>query len=58
MAKPNRKAVNYMVSKIWLVNAVLALFVAFFGLKAYEVWFQENMEMKLPEMTQKPGFAC
>jgi hypothetical protein len=43
-----------MVSRIWLINAVLALLVAFFGLKAYGVWFQEDKGNKIPEMTQNP----
>ena len=43
-----------MVSKIWLINAVFALLVAFFGLKAYEVWVQENKGLGIPEMARKP----
>jgi hypothetical protein len=43
-----------MVSRIWLVNAILALFVAFFFVKAYEVWFEENKGMEVPEMVQTP----
>ena len=31
-----------MISRIWLINVLLSLFVAFFGLRAYCVWFQEQ----------------
>ncbi len=43
-----------MISKIWLINFILALFVAFFGFKAYGVWSQEQ-----PNITarQKSGKA-
>ncbi len=43
-----------MVSRIWLVNAILALFVAFFFVKAYEVWFEENKGMEIPKTVQNP----
>ena len=43
-----------MVSRTWLINAILALFVAFLGLKAYGVWFQENKGMEIPKMTRSP----
>ncbi len=43
-----------MLSRIWLINAILVLSVVFFGLKAYGVWFQENKGFEIPEMVQKP----
>ena len=43
-----------MLSRIWLINAILVLLVAFFGLKAYGVWFQENKGLEIPEVLQKP----
>jgi hypothetical protein len=43
-----------MVSRIWLVNAVLALFVALFFVKGYEVWFAENKGMEVPKMVKNP----
>ena len=41
-----------MVSRIWFVNVILALLVAFLGLKAYGVWSQENSG--IPAMAEKP----
>ena len=43
-----------MLSRIWLVNAVLALFVIFFGFKAYGVWVQGNNRSHIPDMAPKP----
>jgi hypothetical protein len=42
-----------MFTKIWLINAIMALFAVFFGFKAYGVWVQGNNGFDIPEMTQK-----
>ena len=44
-----------MLTKIWLINALMAFFVVFFGFKAYGVWVQGNKGFDIPEMTQKPA---
>jgi hypothetical protein len=44
-----------MFTKIWLINALMAFFVVFFGFKAYGVWVQGNKGFDIPEMTQKPA---
>ncbi len=44
-----------MLSKVWLINVVLVILMAFFGLKAYGVWFQENKGTEIPEMAKKPA---
>jgi len=44
-----------MLSKIWLINVVLALFVTFFGFKAYGVWVQGNNGIDIPHMAGKPA---
>ena len=43
-----------MLTKIWLINAIMVLFAVFFGFKAYGVWVQGNKGFDIPEMTQKP----
>ena len=43
-----------MFSRIWIANVVLALLVAFFGLKAYGVWFQENEGFEISGKALKP----
>jgi hypothetical protein len=43
-----------MFSRIWIANVILALLVAFFGLKAYGVWFQENKGFKISGKALKP----
>jgi hypothetical protein len=40
-----------MLSRIWLINVVLGLLVAFLGFKAYGVWIQGN---NAPHMLGKP----
>ena len=42
-----------MLSRIWLINAILALLVVFFGLKAHGVWIQGNKGGEIPEIAQK-----
>ena len=44
-----------MLSRIWLINAVLALVVIFFGFKAYGVWVQGNKGFEIPDMAGKPA---
>ena len=39
-----------MFSRIWLINVILLLLFAFFGVKAYGVWFQRNTGDKTPEI--------
>jgi len=41
-------------SRIWLINAILALCVVFLGLKAYGVWIQGDRAVEIPEMEKKP----
>jgi hypothetical protein len=44
-----------MLSRIWLINVILGLFVVFFGLKAYGVWIhQGNKGYETPGMAQQP----
>ncbi len=43
-----------MLSRIWLINSILALMVVLFGLKAYGVWVQGNEGHEIPQMVQKP----
>jgi hypothetical protein len=42
-----------MLSRIWLINVVLALFVVFFVFKAYGVWVPGNKERGITEMAKK-----
>ncbi len=44
-----------MLTKIWLINVLMAFFVVFFGFKAYGVWVQGNNGLDIPKMTQKPA---
>jgi hypothetical protein len=51
-----------MISKIWLINFILALFVAFFGFRAYGVWSREQPNIhtspksgKTSTTVQRPG---
>ena len=46
-----------MISRIWLINVLLAVFVAFFGFKAYGVWSQEQPDAQTTEKTRKPSQA-
>jgi len=43
-----------MFSRIWLINVILLLLFAFFGVKAYGVWFQGNTGDKTPEIAGNP----
>ncbi len=43
-----------MLSRIWLINVILLLLFAFFGVKAYGVWFQGNTGDKIPEIAGSP----
>jgi hypothetical protein len=43
-----------MLSRVWLINVVLGLFVAFLGFKAYGVWIQGNKGSNIPDMAGKP----
>ena len=42
-----------MFSRIWLFNGILALFVVFFGLKAYGVWIEGSKGDDIPEIGRK-----
>ena len=44
-----------MLTKIWLINALMAFFVVFLGFKAYGVWVHGNNGFDISEMTQKPA---
>lgn len=44
-----------MLSRIWLINVVLGLFVVFLGFKAYGVWLQGNRGFDIPQMAGKPA---
>lgn len=44
-----------MTSRIWLINAVLALLAVFLGLKAYEVWTHTEKDWKISELKQEPA---
>jgi hypothetical protein len=46
-----------MISRIWLINVLLAVFVAFFGFRAYGVWSQERPDAQTNEKTRKPSQA-
>jgi len=43
-----------MLSRIWLINVILLLLFAFFGVKAYGVWFQGNTGDKIAEIAGNP----
>ena len=43
-----------MSSKIWLINLVMAVFVVFFGIKAYEVWSKGDQGPLETGSIQKP----
>ena len=43
-----------MVSKIWLLNTILALAALFFGLRAYGVWSGMEKGVELSEVTSQP----
>lgn len=53
MSRRSRKAAQ-MLSRIWLINVVLALFVVFLGVKAYGVWVQGNKGLDIPGTAPKP----
>ena len=42
-----------MLTKIWLINALLTFFVVFFGFKAYGVWVEGNNGFEIPEIIRK-----
>ena len=44
-----------MLSRIWLINVILALLAAFLGFKAFGVWVQGNKGLNIPDMGGKPA---
>jgi hypothetical protein len=44
-----------MLSRVWLINVVLGLFLVFLGFKAHGVWVQGENGFHIPDMARKPA---
>jgi len=42
-----------MISRVWFINIILALFVAFFGFRAYGVWSREQPNIQTSRESRK-----